>query len=177
MTSSTCTVADCSSKRGTRGLCDKHYMRLLRHGSTADPRMPYLTQVIQAGYPDSECWPWPGSIRPDGYARVRIGGKNGPLVYAHRGMYERLVGPIAAGVELDHTCFVRHCVNPAHLEPVDRNENMRRTRGRRRPTHCKRGHEFTADNTLSRIMPSGAESRTCRRCKNEWTVAKRHATG
>lgn len=47
---------------------------------------------------------------------------------AHRVVYESLVGPIPAGLELDHTCRVRRCVNPDHLEPVTHAENQRRSR-------------------------------------------------
>lgn len=51
---------------------------------------------------------------------------------AHRVAYELWVGPIPEGMELDHRCKVRACINPAHLEPVTHAENMRRL-GRRRP--------------------------------------------
>jgi hypothetical protein len=34
---------------------------------------------------------------------------------AHRVSYEHYVGPIPKGLEIDHLCRVRHCVNPAHL--------------------------------------------------------------
>lgn len=82
---------------------------------------------------------------------------------AHRMAYEELVGPIADGLQIDHLCRVRCCVNPAHLEPVTQAENIRRgvspTAANRRKTHCKHGHEFTTENT--RLVPEG---RICRRC-------------
>ncbi|MEV7034630.1 HNH endonuclease signature motif containing protein [Streptomyces sp. NPDC093272] len=43
-------------------------------------------------------------------------------------MYEQHVGPIPAGMELDHLCFVTMCVNPTHMEPVTPEENLRRRR-------------------------------------------------
>jgi hypothetical protein len=64
------------------------------------------------------CWMWTGSIE-NGYAR--IGSK-----LAYRVMYERAHGAVPYGLELDHTCRVRACVNPDHLEPVTKAENIRR---------------------------------------------------
>lgn len=52
-------------------------------------------------------------------------------------MVERLkalqvVGAITHGLELDHLCRVRRCINPAHLEPVTHAENTRRMHSARR---------------------------------------------
>jgi hypothetical protein len=46
---------------------------------------------------------------------------------AHRYAYEWLIGPIPIGLDLDHLCRTRECVNPNHLEPVTRKENIRRS--------------------------------------------------
>ncbi|WP_331756166.1 HNH endonuclease (plasmid) [Streptomyces sp. NBC_01590] len=102
---------------------------------------------------EGECWLWTGYMRPDGYGKAR--GRQ-----AHRVVYELLVGPIGEGLELDHLCRRVACVNPVHLEPVTRLENMRRRYAL--VTHCKSGHEFTPENTY--VMPDGHRScRTCRR--------------
>ena len=87
---------------------------------------------------------------------------------AHRVVYEFLVGPIQKGLQLDHLCRVRACVNPAHLEPVTAKENTRRSipymkSMNRGITQCKRGHEFTTENT--NILTEGW--RQCRTCKKE----------
>lgn len=107
--------------------------------------------------PETGCWDWTGKTL-DGYGRLT--GE-----YAHRVSYELFVGPIPDGLELDHLCNRPLCVNPAHLEPVTHDENMRRAAERR--THCKRGHEFTPENTYVRAC--GA--RQCRRC-NALAVAR-----
>jgi hypothetical protein len=97
-----------------------------------------------------ECWNWTASTDGGGYGQVKVGGRKGRLLRAHRVAYEITRGAIPAGLELDHLCSNRKCVNPWHLEPVTRLENARRgdggwnTRGR---THCPRGHEYDKANT------------------------------
>ena len=98
------------------------------------------------------CWAWTGRTHK-GYGRY--GG-----VQAHRVAYELVIGPISAGLELDHTCRNPLCVNPDHLEPVTRSENMRRRYATQ--SHCKRGHEFTPENTYT-----GLGVRQCRACQRE----------
>ncbi len=78
------------------------------------------------------CWDWCGWVAPNGYGQVRLMKK---LYYAHRLSYLAFVGEIPAGLDLDHLCRNRRCVNPYHLEPVTRKENLDRGlnyRGRRR---------------------------------------------
>jgi hypothetical protein len=103
------------------------------------------------------CWLWTASLSTNGYGQISVA--NRP-VFAHRLSYEMLVGPIPKGLELDHLCRVRHCCNPAHLEPVTHVMNLRRS-----PlvtsTHCKKGHEFTPGTTY--VRPSGG--RLCRICQ------------
>ncbi len=70
------------------------------------------------------CWLWTAARNENGYPLLWAGGK---MIRAHRFSYEVHVGSIPAGLDLDHLCRVRHCVNPAHLEPVTRSENLRRS--------------------------------------------------
>lgn len=68
----------------------------------------------------SGCWLWNGHIsKTTGY------GRNGPKS-AHRVSFEFFKGKIPDGLQLDHLCRVRHCVNPDHLEPVSAKENVNR---------------------------------------------------
>ena len=109
------------------------------------------------------CLPWLAA-KTCGYGVVQVGGR---IQRAHRVVYETAIGPIPVGLELDHLCRNRSCVNPFHLEPVTGVENIRRgesTSARHaRQTHCLRGHEFTAANTYLRLRGHKQE-RFCREC-------------
>lgn len=108
------------------------------------------------------CWEWTASKTPLGYGKMQVSGK---MQYAHRIVYELLVGPIPEGLELDHLCRNRGCVRPDHLEPVTHTENVRRgTVGEWQlaKTHCPAGHPYSADN----LIPSAAPRRRCKTCHN-----------
>ncbi len=118
------------------------------------------------------CWMWIAHVnRHRGYGHFNAGGREG---YAHRFAYELLVGPIPDGLELDHLCRVRHCVNPAHLEPVTRRENVLRGQApsayQARQTCCIRGHLFNAENTYIRPDNGARQCRTCRRLREAGQV-------
>lgn len=111
-----------------------------------DPRLPerFWNKVMPE--PNSGCWLWIGSTEGGGYGNVRF---NGPTRKAHRVSFEMLVGEIPDGLELDHLCRVRCCVNPLHLEPVTHAENVRRGESGLRQsnrTHCPSGHAYEGDN-------------------------------
>jgi hypothetical protein len=110
---------------------------------------------------ENGCWNWTGSLTPGGYGRLRV---DGLRPAAHRFSYELHIGLIPDGLQLDHLCRNRRCVNPAHLEPVTARENTLRGEApsarRARQTHCVRGHAFSGGNL--RLKPSG--KRECRAC-------------
>ena len=72
---------------------------------------------------DWECWEWTGCVNQSGYPKLR---SNNRYYYAHRFSYEFFVGAIPEGLTLDHLCENTICVNPWHLDPVTRSENLRR---------------------------------------------------
>lgn len=79
-------------------------------------------------YDVSGCLLWTASKTPNGYGRFgyRTNGGKPQFFLAHRWFYERYVGPIPAGLQLDHLCRVRGCVRWDHLEPVTGRENVLR---------------------------------------------------
>ena len=117
------------------------------------------------------CWEWVGEMGVFGYGYACIQGTH-KRVFAHRAMYELLRGPIPDGMDLDHLCRNRRCVNPEHLEPVTHRENCRRGNGwsgrNARKTHCKNGHALTPDNLVSKGRGRG----TCSICAHAGWAAR-----
>ena len=74
--------------------------------------------------PAKDCWPWLASLNHGGYG-VFGGAPGRPTRNAHTAAYVFYVGPVPAGLEVDHVCGVRRCVNPAHLRVVTHSENLR----------------------------------------------------
>jgi hypothetical protein len=112
--------------------------------------------------PVNDCWEWVGSTNAKGYGSVADG--SGGTMLAHRKAYELLVGPIPAGLTLDHLCMRTVCVRPSHLEPVDNAENQRRRAAAR--THCAKGHPMSGAN-LRLHKRKTRVARECRACDLE----------
>ena len=143
---------------------------------TAEERFWLL--VSKAG--QDECWEWRG-CKQAGYGRFGADRKSYP---AHRWLYERIHGPLVRDVslvQLDHLCRNRGCVNPAHLEPVTRKENILRGEApaakNARKTHCKRGHPLSGQNLVIKGHGAQPKYRACRICLRSTEKARRHANG
>ena len=104
-----------------------------------------------------DCWTWTASTE-DGYGRFRADGRTW---LTHRWLWAQLVGEIAEGLQLDHLCRNRACVNPDHLEPVTQTVNVRR--GASAKPFCKKGHRRAGANAL----PRAGKGNVCRTCDNE----------
>jgi hypothetical protein len=72
---------------------------------------------------DLGCWDYAGRINEKGYGVIKVSGKP---IKAHVYFWRYLEGPIPVGMELDHLCRNRGCVNPRHLELVSHTQNCRR---------------------------------------------------
>lgn len=121
-----------------------------------------LEYVIEDRGYKTPCWIWQRGKDQNGYGRIRTYGRQ---MLAHRVIYERHKGLIPNGLELDHLCHIPSCVNSDHVEPVTHQVNVARGRSPAalacRENRCKRGHEFTFENTY--IQPKSGH-RCCRAC-------------
>jgi HNH endonuclease len=150
--------SDCIPGRLRCGMCETHYRRWRKHGSTASPRISNLSHYeIDA----TGCWLWQGATWGNGYGKTstKIHGTR----LAHRALYIEHIGPIPKGQDLDHLCRVHKCVNPKHLEPVSRSTNL--VRGHEARQLCKNGlHDIT--------LPGAVRPGT-NRCVECWRISYR----
>ena len=179
MAKRTCSIEGCEKQARTIGLCPMHYTRVRRHKTPgpAEPiQLTFPENLLRSSSPQPNGCVWyMGALDDDGYGRIKCMGK---MKYAHRAAYEHFVGPIPEGLVIDHechnadetcaggtTCLHRRCVNPEHLAVVTVTVNSLSGRGvpavNARKTHCKRGHEFTPENTMT--VPGGRQCRQCTR--------------
>jgi hypothetical protein len=117
---------------------------------------------------ESGCWLWRGYVKPNGYGDWCASGRFG-TGYTHRIAHIVWKGPIALGLEIDHLCRVKACCNPEHLEAVDHQTNMMRTR----QAECSRGHPATAENLYIRPDTGVRDCHPCRLIVNKMSYARR----
>ena len=117
----------------------------------------------------TNCWNWEAYKLPEGYGVFHKGRKFG-LVLSHRFSYEMKKQIIPNGLDIDHLCRNKSCVNPDHLETVTRKENLKRafigirmSMRLRERTHCKQGHVLLGKNLY--LTPDNR--RQCKICINE----------
>jgi hypothetical protein len=114
------------------------------------------------------CWYWTGYKTKGGYGTISV--RTGITTTAHRVAYELWRGPIPEGLQIDHLCRNRWCVNQQHLEPVTAFENSLRgetfTSVNVRKTHCDKGHAFSVENTYWE-----GDKRRCRACNKAKNAA------
>ena len=118
------------------------------------------------------CWNWKLSLDKDGYGRIKVNRKK---IGAHRFSYELIKGEIPEGLQLDHICKNKACVNPDHLEAVTCDENIKRAENQvttinSRKTHCPKGHPYSGDNLF--FVKSG--HRGCKTCHRQKALLYYH---
>lgn len=105
------------------------------------------------------CWEWQGTLNTRGYGWFLCMG-------AHRFSWELQHGPIPAGMTVHHLCFNKACVNPAHMQLLTRSDHGRVQNPL--PTHCRRGHERTPENTYF----YSERRRLCKTCSREAAIRR-----
>ena len=176
-----------------RGMCKKHYTRWRRHG---DPLVvknlpkgsePYDSILKYGTTRWEDCILYQGPRdRKTGYGQTY--GKK----LAHRAVYEKWWGSIPEGGLVDHVCHNlatwvgrcsggpcnhRLCIHPGHLRIVNKSENSYASKLAAGRTHCRRGHEYTPDNTYYQVQSRGygRPGRVCRTCRRERTTSNYHS--
>lgn len=143
---------------------------LRRHSGPKDLR--WLLDSVSPE-PNSGCWLWMGALDSKGYANTQVGSA---FVGAHRHAWSLANGPIPRGLEVDHKCRVRCCVNPDHLEPVQHRENMLRgdtiAAKNVAKSECPSGHPYDGRN----VAVSSRGYRKCRECNRLRAQAHRRRT-
>jgi hypothetical protein len=113
--------------------------------------------------PRNGCWLWTGRVDGFGYGHFKTRKRS---LKAHRVAWTLKCGPIPPGMTLDHLCRQPRCVNPEHLQVVTNKENILRgtspTAVNAQKTHCKRGHELTAENIWTK-----RGRRNCKQCQRD----------
>lgn len=131
----TCSVDGCE-KGGkiTRGWCGMHYWRWSKNGDPlvtqkhiGDPESAFLAYT-EPLVGDPGCVVWTGALTRDGYGRFRADGRD---VYAHRYSWGRAYGDIPEGLQVDHACHERSCVNVDHLRLATPQQNSANRSGAR----------------------------------------------
>lgn len=161
-----------------RLFCSRACTAINQHENREYPKQDLLTRMMSSIKVDPEtgCWIWQKGLHKAGYAKVKIRDRAiRQDLGGHVVLYELMRGKVPEGLELDHLCRVRACVNPYHMEAVTHRVNMLRSpicpaAINARRTHCVNGHEFTQENTYLRALRSstvGAKrGRMCITCRD-----------
>lgn len=175
MTQPTCSIDGCGRKIAGRGFCASHLRRFREYGNAEagppirgySPPLPRSATLedrfwAKVNIPADVlgCWEWTGALNPgNGYAVIQAA--PGRRRFAHQVSYELSMGTIGTGMEIDHVCRNRKCVNPLHLRAVSASDNSR-ARPDRKVTHCPKGHPYSGDNLYEH-----KGHRHCRACQAE----------
>lgn len=166
-----CSIEGCVKAASSLGWCRMHYTRWYRHG---DPLHPVRRTVT--GSLAQRLWArtkvvdehvlWTGSVNAKGYGYLSAGSRSSGHMLAHVAAWTVTYGLVPKGVCVLHRCDIPACVNPSCLflgTRADNNIDMA-AKGRHyngKKTHCIRGHEFTASNTIPNTNPKHRKCKSC----------------
>lgn len=132
--------------------------------SRADVHANIISRAIRT---KTGCLELSGAINSKGYPCIGV--PVGKVELAHRFMWEHHNGQIPEGLQVHHRCENKRCCEITHLDALTQTAHA----AIHRPTHCTKGHEFTAENSIYHKKGT----RTCRICHREymqkWHQARR----
>lgn len=142
------------------------------------PQLPIARLKKLVAVDSNGCWIWQGVTTPKGYGLFTWRAYGRRTWSAHTAAWTLVRGPVPDGLELDHLCRVRRCVNPDHLEPVTHAENVRRAAEALRSARggrCVRGHNVAEVG----VYTTRSGRRVCQECRREHrrTHRARHVLG
>jgi hypothetical protein len=124
----TCTNQVHHARGKYAGLCKGHKWQMQERGELSElkvrpafSKVPLEDRFLARVEKTDTCWLWTGGQVEGGYGCVSV---NGKTQRSHRVAYELWVAPLASHSVVHHTCSVRLCVNPAHLQAVTAQENV-----------------------------------------------------
>lgn len=143
-----------------------------RPNRVAPPEHARKAQERHVKDPETGCWNTTYAPGPKGYSTITWQeNRTARSVPVHRASWNHSYGQIPAGMVVDHTCFNRRCVNPAHLRLLTLGQNSQRRHGRDFPIgQCANGHPETA---IRDFKWSEGARRVCGECmreKNEYVT-------
>lgn len=141
MNAKICSIDGCDDGgKMRRGLCSKHWQRFRKYGDPLHPLMYTRYDTPEESFLARVAWDgehliWTGVLNKNGYGQISSSGQR----QAHRYAWERINGPIPAGLVIDHTCWTPACVHVDHLRLATRAENSRSRVGANRGRDLPRG--------------------------------------
>lgn len=100
---------------------------------------------------DSGCILWTGAMHYKGYGLYGA-------EYAHRVSYQICMGPIPNGMQIDHLCHNRACVNPYHMRVCTLRQNHLNSLMHSRNTNGFKGIVKNHNRWMARIQINGKQT-------------------
>ncbi len=144
-----------------------------RSDDVADSRDRDLSKFHDSVDKTDTCWLWNRGLNNGGYGSF-YSTELRTSMPAHRYSYTIFKGTIPAGLQIDHLCRVRACVNPDHLEPKTVAENHKAPGSlcHAAKTHCPQGHEYNEENT--QVRGGKRYCKTCNRLYGSYAYKQRN---